>query len=165
MIPTIPAYAATSPRHPASPLLARICAGRRSRLRVLLPVVRHLVAGWRLQALGAAWPCSAQRHRIVVLPCAWSLFVLGPAGDGATDGRDPVGRNRRDRRLVVGTGLSRGPRAPGGDRRGAGGRNRGRRAPRAVWGPQRLEHRGRHRRTTQLRHHLVLWLPAALHGS
>src|SRR6266516_6663809 len=135
MIPTTPVYAATSPRHPDCPLLACVCAGRRPCLRVLLPVVRHLVARWGVHALGAARPCSTQRHRIVVLPGAWSLFIVGPARDGATDGRDPVGRNRRDRRLVVGTGLSRRFCTPCSDRRGARRWDQGRRASRAVWRP------------------------------
>src|SRR5882672_5052498 len=107
-----PRYASTRLERAVRPGPARDRAGRRARVGVLLPVVRHVGAGRRVPALVAARTCTTERHRIGVLPRPRPLLLVGPARDRSADGRAARGGNRRGRRLVVGTGLTGGRAAP-----------------------------------------------------
>src|SRR3954468_14410290 len=107
-----PVNAATSPRHPACPLPACIRAGgARPRLRLLLPVVRHLGRGRVVCALGATRARPTRRHRVVVLPRCGSLLLVGPARARSADGRDPRRGDRGDTGLLGGAGVGPGPPA------------------------------------------------------
>ena len=63
---------------------------------------------------------AAGRHRVELLPGARRLLVRQTRGARRADGRDRARAGiDRDRRLVVGEGLGRGPAPAGGDRGGA----------------------------------------------
>ena len=162
--------APSTPRHAASPTRPRRCSrpaavgrARPARLRVLLPVVRHLGARRRLPALVAGRARAAERHRLGVLPRARPLLVVRPARDRRSRWSEIRGAgHRRDRRLVVGAGARpRTPRLPAVVAAARARRRRRRRAPRAVRRPHGREHgRATSRYLRGARDHDVLRLPA-----
>ena len=84
-----PRHAATPTRPPGCARRARQCGRGRPRLRVLLPVVRHVVGRRLVPALVAGRPRAAERHRLVVLPRDRPLLVVRQARDRRADERDP----------------------------------------------------------------------------
>src|SRR5581483_6845604 len=86
----------------------------------------------RLRALGPGRTRPAGRHRLELLPGVRALLLRERVGDRDADGGGRAGGDRRARRLVVGEGLARGQPPARARRRGGSGRDRGRRARRAV---------------------------------
>ena len=120
-----------------SPWLRSACRSRRRQRRGFR---RSTTPGTRRRRMTAAISTgrsrahAAERHRVGVLSGARALLVRRPARHRRADGRNARCRRRRDRRLVVGARLGRGPAAARRDRAAARAGNRGRRAPRAVPG-------------------------------